>query len=96
MGATAELHRRNNESHDASPYRVSARLTAAKGLLATMKPGGFQKKGFEETRASIVTKQSLNLEYPSLQDFEILQTLGMVCWNKASCFAPQTCKLAWF
>jgi len=94
MGATSELHRRNNESHDASPYRVSARLTAAKGLLATLKPGGIQKKGFEETRASLVTKQCLNLEYPSLQDFEILQTLGMVCSNKTSCFAPrspQTC-----
>ncbi len=84
MGATAELHRRNNESHDASPHRGSARLTAAKGLLATLKPGGIQKKGFEETRASLVTKQCLNLEYPSLQDFEMLQTLGMVCWNKTS------------
>ena len=90
MGATSELHRRNNESHDASPYRVSVRLAAAKGLLATLKPGGIQKKGFEETRASLVTKQCLNLEYPSLQDFEILQTLGMVCWNKTSCFAPQS------
>ncbi len=93
MGAASELHRRNNESHDASPYRVSARLTAAKGLLATgftLKPGGVQKKSFEETRASLATKQRLNLEYPSLQDFELLQTLGMVCWNKTSCFSPQS------
>lgn len=85
MGATSEIHRRKNESHDAGPYRLSARLTAAKGLLATgftLKPGGVQRKSFEETKASLVTKQRLNLEYPSLQDFELLQTLGMVCWNK--------------
>jgi len=93
MGATSEIHRRNNESHGAGPYRVSARLTAAKGLLATgftLKSGGVQKKSFEETRASLVTKQRLNLEYPSLQDFELLQTLGMVCWKTKSCFSPQS------
>ena len=93
MGAASELHRRHNESHDASRYRVSARLTAAKGLLASLKPGGVQKKSFEETRANLMTKQCLNLEYPSLQDFEILQTLGMACWNKtwklASLSAPK-------
>ncbi|KAL0021763.1 hypothetical protein WJX79_006133 [Trebouxia sp. C0005] len=42
----------------------------------TLKPGGVQRKSFEETKASLVTKQRLNLEYPSLQDFELLQTLG--------------------
>ena len=78
MGAASDAHRRNNDSFGVTSLRVSARISAAKGLFAqgsSSKSGGIQKKTFEETRAS-VNKQLLNQEYPSLQDFELLRTLG--------------------
>ncbi len=77
MGAASDPHRRNNDSLGVANLRVSARISAAKGFLAsgiTLKPGGIHKKSFEEKRASV--SGQLNQEYPSLQDFELLRTLG--------------------
>lgn len=98
MGAASDTHRRNNDSVVAGSLRASARMSAAKGLLAagvTFKTGVY-KKSFEETRVSVQTKQRLNQEYPSLQDLELLRTLGMARQPLPHETAAQKACFLWF